>query len=600
MDAQGRGRAEHIDPADQWVLNPDTGDYELRLSPSTGRSDVPGPRGSGAGARTAGAPRQRTAAPGRSTPQRDAPGRRDPDRPGRETPGREVPGQRGRRRQDAAGPPGRRKARGKAKQSKGKKALKWTGIALVVSLVAGAGGVYWYYQYLENKITAIDDDGAGTGGFSKDRAINILIIGTDKRTGAGNEGYGDAGSEGHADTTVMLHVSKDRSNATALSIPRDLITDIPDCPTTQEDGSTKIIPGSPRTKFNESLGQLGRTPSCTMRTVTEITGITLDHFMVVDFNAVKTLSTAVGGVPICLAKDVNDTKSHLKLPAGEHRVKGDDALAFVRTRNSFGNKSDLDRIKQQQQFLASLMREMKSKGTLTNPLKMNKLAKAAVEALTVDTKIAKLDRLTALGMELGETETKNITFTTVPVLDNPAEKVKATVVLNEAKANPLFAMIRDDVSLTEVEKKDKAAKKAAKAEEAARLEGPRSEASEVRVNIYNGSGKQGAAQSTLTWLQTQQGMNKASQLGNAAEPFEKTTLEYAEDQADQARKLADVMGLPASALRPGEGELTAQGLPAMVLTLGSDYEGAGKPLTAPSKAPKDIQRVEADKSVCAE
>ncbi|MFP3992022.1 LCP family protein [Streptomyces sp. E11-3] len=593
MDAQGRGRAENIDPADQWVLNPNTGDYELRLTPSAEQSGVPGPRRSRRGVSPSnGAPHRRTAAPGRSDPGRDVPGR-DRDRPGRE-----VPGQRGRRRPEDVGPPGRRK--GKARQSTGKKVLKWTGILLVLSLVIGAGSTYAYYKYLEGKITGIDDDGASTGGFSKDRAINVLIVGTDKRTGAGNEGYGDAGSEGHAETTILLHVSKDRSNATALSIPRDLITDIPDCPTTQEDGSKKNIPGTQQTRFNESLGQLGRTPSCTMRTVTEITGIVPDHFMVVDFNAVKTLSTAVGGVPICLAKDVDDPKSHLKLSAGDHRVKGDDALAFVRTRGSFGNKGDLDRIKVQQQFLASLMREMKSKGTLTSPLKAKSLAEAAVEALTVDKKIAKLKKLTDLGMELGKTEMKNITFTTLPVKDNPAEKTPVTVVVDEPRAAPLLSMIRSDVSLTEVEKDKKAAKKEAKAKEAARLKGPRAEASEVRVNIYNGSGKQGAAQSTLTWLQTQHGMNKASQLGNAPEPLKKTRLEYAEDQADQARKLADLMGLPASALKPGGGEQTEQGLPAMVLTLGSDFEGAGTSITAPSKAPEDIQRVEADKSVCAE
>ncbi|MGW4274573.1 LCP family protein, partial [Streptomyces seoulensis] len=54
MDAQGRGRADDIDPADQWVLNPETGEYELRLTPSAPQSPVPGPRR--AGSRRAGAP----------------------------------------------------------------------------------------------------------------------------------------------------------------------------------------------------------------------------------------------------------------------------------------------------------------------------------------------------------------------------------------------------------------------------------------------------------------------------------------------------------------------------------------------------------------
>ncbi|MGH4029915.1 LCP family protein [Actinomycetota bacterium Odt1-20B] len=585
MDAQGRGRADNIDPADQWVLNPNTGDYELRLSPSAGQSGVPGPRRS--------SPRQgssRGRRPGPEGGSREYGGGPREPRDGR----REVPGQRRRRAPQPEMAGGRRKQR--PKKSKAKKVLAWTGGSIAFILVAAVGGAYLYYQHLNDNITAVDDDGAGTGGFSKDRAINILLVGTDKRSGKGNEGYGDAGSVGHADTTILLHVSKDRSNATALSIPRDMIVDIPDCPTKQEDGSTKVIKGTPKTRFNESLGQSNRTPSCTMRTVTEITGIKLDHFMVADFNAVKTMSSAVGGVPICLAKDIDDPDSHLKLPAGKHEVEGEEALAFVRTRHSVGTGGDLSRIELQQQFLSSLMRKLKSNDTLTSPTKMIKLAESGTKALTVDSKIADIKKLRDLGMELGKFDMKNLSFATTPVIDNPAEKVHTTVVLNQAKADQLFGMMRDDVSLTDVKKKQKKEKAAI----AARLKGSKSAAGDVRVNIYNGSGKTGAAQTTLTWLQNNEGVMKSSQLGNAPKDLAKTTLEYAPDQADQARRLADIMGLPGSAMKPGKSEKSAQGLPAMKLTLGGDFKGAGVPISsAKSKAPEGIQKVEADKSVCA-
>ncbi len=95
----------------------------------------------------------------------------------------------------------------------------WTGGGLAFIVLGTAAAAYLYLEHLNDNITSVSDDGASTGGFRKDQAINILLIGTDKRTGAGNEGYGDAGSAGHADTTILLHVSKDRSNATALSIP---------------------------------------------------------------------------------------------------------------------------------------------------------------------------------------------------------------------------------------------------------------------------------------------------------------------------------------------------------------------------------------------
>ncbi|MEV8018188.1 LCP family protein [Streptomyces sp. NPDC086554] len=576
MDAQGRGRAENIDPADQWVLNPNTGDYELRLSPSAGQSAVPGPR-----------------RPSRSAPRPGARGR-DGRRDERRDEQHGVPGQRRRRAPQPEAAGGRRKQ--KPKKSKGKKVLTWTGGVLAFVLVSGCAGAYLWYQHLNDNITSIPDDGAGTGGFSKDRAINILVMGTDKRTGKGNTKYGDKESVGHADTTILLHVSKDRTNATALSIPRDMITDIPDCPTTMEDGSKKTIPGSQDVRFNESLGQSERTPSCTMRTVTKITGIVPDHFMVADFNAVKTLSSAVGGVDVCLAKDIDDPDSHLKLSKGKHTIEGEDALAFVRTRHSVGTGGDLSRIELQQQFLSSLMRKLKSNDTLTNPKKMISLAEAGTDALSVDSKIADIMKLRDLGMELGKLDMKNLSFATVPVVDNPAEKItKATVVVNEAKADPLFAMMRADESLTEVKKKEKKEKAAI----AARLKGSKADPSEVRVNVYNGSGKAGAAQTTLEWLQNSEGVLKSSQLGNAPSDMKKTTLEYAPDQADQARRLADIMGLPGSAMKPGKSEKNAQGLPAIKLTLGGDFKGAGVPISAPSKAPEGIQKVEADKTVCA-
>ncbi|GGW76019.1 LytR family transcriptional regulator [Streptomyces lucensis JCM 4490] len=582
MDAQGRGRADNIDPADQWVLNPNTGEYELRLSPSSAQSPVPGPRRPARG--DGGAPRRRegSASSGAPEPRRVRPG--------------DVPAPRSRRREaEPEAPQGRRANRRPVKKkSKVKKVLLWTGGSMAFVLVAVTAAGYLYIQHLNGNITSVSDDGASTGGFRKDEAINILLIGTDKRTGKGNAGYGDAGSVGHADTNILLHVSKDRSNATALSIPRDLIVDIPDCPTLQEDGSQKVIPGTQHVRFNTSLGQDGRTASCTMRTVTELTGIKPDNFMVADFNAVKTLTEAVGGVEVCLAHDIDDEDSHLKLDKGTHNISGEQALAFVRTRHSVGLGGDLSRITLQQQFLSALMRKLKGNATLTSPTKMLKLAEAGTKALTVDAKLDSIGKLKDLGMELGKLNPKHLTFTTVPVVDNPAEKVKATVVLNGAKAPAVFDAIKNDVSFTEVKKKQKEAKDA----QAARLKGTKAPASEVRVRILNGGAKAGSAQSVLNWLQNDEGVTKSENAGNAPAALGRTTLEYGPDQAAQARRLAAVMGLSGAALKPGKSVTNSQGLPAMTLTLGKDFKGAGVSLTPATKAPA-VDKSTADKVQCA-
>ncbi|MGW2087381.1 LCP family glycopolymer transferase [Streptomyces sp. NPDC001880] len=598
MDAQSRGRADGIDPADQWVLNPHTGDYELRLNQSGGDSDAPS---STSGARV---PHSREPVRdndgGRRGASRDGKGdRRNAPREDQGSgPGREVPGQRSRRAangargQESSGPASRRSR--KAPKTRRKKALLWTGGTMAFVLVGLSVGGYALYQHFDGNLNAIDVGGSGNKNvFDTDAPINILVIGTDKRTGKGNEGYGDKGSVGHADTNILFHVSEDRTNATALSIPRDMITDIPDCTVRQEDGTDKVVSGTQGVRFNESLGQKGRGPGCTMETVKAITGLQVDHFMMVDFNAVKELSTAVGGVEVCLEKPVKDPDSHLDLPEGKHRIQGEDALAFVRTRHSFGNESDLDRIKAQQQFMASMMRQMQSDETLTSPTKLYSLADAATKALTVDSGIGSVKKLASLAQELGKVNTKNITFTTVPVLDNPAEKVKATVVVDHARADPLFAMMRDDTSLTEVKSK----KKDAKSKQDALLKGSKAAAGDVRVDVYNGGKVPGAAQTTVTWLQNEQGVLKSTNKANAPAKAAKTTLEYAPNQADQARALAAMMGLPGSAMKKGTTD--AEGLQAMVLTLGDDFKGAGIPIVGPTKAPADIQQANADKAVCA-
>jgi hypothetical protein len=331
-----------------------------------------------------------------------------------------------------------------------------------------------------------------------------------------------------------------------------------------------------------------------MRTVEAATGIKPHHFVMADFNAVKTLTTAVDGVEVCVENAVNDKKSKLVLPAGESKVEGERALAFVRTRHAFGNEGDLDRIKVQQQFLGSLMRKMTSGDTLTSPTKLLKLAEAATDALTVDQAIGNVGTLKDIALELKKVPTKNISFMTIPVKDNPAETVKATVVVNETQAPAIFDAIKNDVSFTEV----KAQQKKEKAEIAARLKGTRSAASDVRVRILNGGAAAGSAQQQLAYLQTEAGVTKSDNAGNAEAALARTTLEYDPDQADQARRLADIMGLSGSALKPGKSVTNAQGLPAMTLTLGKDFKGAGVKLNASTAAP-DVEKSTADKVQCA-
>ncbi|SFC11727.1 LCP family protein [Streptomyces aidingensis] len=610
MSAQGRGGAGEIDPADQWVFNPDTGSYELRLPgsrpsgtrPGAGRTPGPGTSPAGAGgdrrtgtrpAATAAAAPSRAAARRTGDRSRTAPPRqrrpvdgedRRPPRAG----DRGVPPQRG-----TGAPRSRRRPRKKSK----KKALAWAGGTLALLLITACTAVYLAYDHLNDNIDKVEVPHANSPA-KRDEPVNILLIGTDQRTGEGNGGYGDEGSAGHADVTILLHFGKDRTHATALSIPRDMIVDIPDCETVQEGGGTVTVPGSTQVRFNESLGVDGRDPGCTWKTVEQLTGVTVNHFMMVDFNAVKTLSSVVGGVPVCLSKDINDPKSHLNLPAGDHVLEGEEALAFVRTRSTVGTGSDLSRIKLQQQFLGSLAREIKD--DLTDPGKLWNLADAATKALTVDTAIGTIDKLKSLAEDLSRVPVKDITFLTVPVLDNPAEEVKVTVVLDEARALPVFKMLQEDKSFTAAEKEAKGDKEPAEGGESGGGQSAEPDpvpVAEVRVDIYNGGSINGAAQSVLQWLQVTHGAALATNAGNAPAPQAATTLESGPDQAGMAATLAELMGLPKNAMKQTSEDA---GDTPMVLTLGDDFEEVGKPIEVPAEKPADVDTVTAaDEDVCA-
>lgn len=573
MDAQGRGRAEGADPADQWVLNPQTGDYELRLDGAPAPPPPP-------------VPRQRT-------PQAPGP------RPGGPRPGgpRDRDGERNDDEQDDDGStdgprdPHRRR-RDRPKRSRKRRALMWTGGVMGLVLVGGSAFAYYWYDRLNGNIGTVDIGDVGSAAVLGDGPANILVIGNDVRTGEGNEAYGNRDNvTGHADTTLLFHVAGDRSNATVVSIPRDLMTEIPDCETRQSDGSTKTIPGSQgTTRFNESYGVEGRDPGCTMRTVEELTGLDVDHFMMFDFNAVKTLSTAVGGVEVCLEKPLKDTSggTKLDLPAGKSTIQGEKALSFLRNRHGLKNESDLDRIGMQQKFVASMLRRLKE-DTLSSPSKMLDVADAATKSLTVDQGIGSASKLLTLARELGKIDLKNITLMTLPVVDNPDEPTPVTVVPDPEKAPQVFSMLQDDVSFTEVKKQQKKAKD----KQAALLNGPRAEASAVRVDVLNGGGPQGAAGETVAWLRSSAGVSRSANQGNAPAKAARTQLVYAPDQADQARKLADLMGLPAAALKPSA---KAGGEGPMTLTLGPDFKKAGVPVATPRKV--DVPQSRADEKMC--
>ncbi|MEV5603404.1 LCP family protein [Streptomyces sp. NPDC052299] len=320
--------------------------------------------------------------------------------------------------------------------------LRWTalGASFVVLVAAGVG--WWLYKKLDGNIRTDTSAAAELKAYEKERPVsvvhdaeNILLIGSDSRAGD-NRKYGrDDGGSQRSDTTILLHLAADRKSATAMSIPRDLMVNIPAC-----HKADKTATRAQFAQFNWAF-EMGGT-ACTIRTVEKMTGIRIDHHMVIDFNGFKDMVDAVNGVEICLKEPVDDKDAHLKLTAGRHKLNGEQALGYVRARKSLGNGSDTDRMDRQQQFLGALVNKVQSNGVLLNPTRLYPVLDAATKALTTDPGLDSLKDLYDLVRGMRDVPTEKVQFLTVP--RQPYHLNRNRDELVQPDANKLFKQLRDD------------------------------------------------------------------------------------------------------------------------------------------------------------
>ncbi|MFE2561354.1 LCP family protein [Streptomyces sp. NPDC059352] len=335
--------------------------------------------------------------------------------------------------------------------------LRWTalGVSVVVLIAAGVG--WWFYRKLDGNITTDTTAADELRRYEKERpaagttaARNILLIGSDTRTGEGNSEYGrDKGTQ-RSDTTILLHLSAEKSSATAVSLPRDLMVTIPSC--RKPDGTRTREQFA---QFNWAF-EFGGT-ACTIRTVEKLTGIRVDNHMVIDFRGFKKMVDAVDGVEICLKEPVDDPDAKLKLPAGRQTLDGEQALGFVRARKSIGNGSDTDRMDRQQQFLGALVNKVQSDGVLLNPTRLYPVLDAATKAITTDPGLDSLRDLYDLARTMRSIPTEKVQFLTVPRRPYSYDANRDELV--QPAASQLFRQLREDkpVAVTpHTEESDKA------------------------------------------------------------------------------------------------------------------------------------------------
>lgn len=236
-------------------------------------------------------------------------------------------------------------------------------------------------------------------------SFNLLLAGSD--SGDGNAAYGERG-ENLNDVTMLMHVSADHQHITVVSFPRDMLVPIPSCP--NPDGGNYSAMSSQKINVSLSYGGL----ACTVLTVENLTGLSIPYAALIQFDGVVDMSNAVGGVPVCLSGPIKDPYTGLNLPAGTSTIEGQQALAFLRTRHGVGDGSDLGRISNQQVFLSSLVRTIKSADTLGNPVKVYTLAKAAASNMQLSTSLSNVQTLASMAVALKGADLSNIVFVQFP------------------------------------------------------------------------------------------------------------------------------------------------------------------------------------------
>ncbi|MFV0253061.1 MAG: LCP family protein [Beutenbergiaceae bacterium] len=282
-----------------------------------------------------------------------------------------------------------------------------------------------------------------------DGAVNILVMGSDSREGA-NSGFGGDVEGMRSDTTLLVHIAADRSRVEVISIPRDLIVEIPAC--TLPDGSQSAY--SPLgynehsgVRFNTAFsngaagGDLGAAAACTISAFETMSGIYIDDFVIVDFSGFQAMVDAIGGVELCFDEPIEDDKAKLSLEAGCHVLTGEQALALARARKGLGDGSDIGRISRQQELLAAMVAKATSTGVAANPAALLSFLDAATASLTTSERLGDLTTMVGLGYSLREVGPQNVTFATMPF------DWSGNVVLQNEASDALWDSVSADVPM---------------------------------------------------------------------------------------------------------------------------------------------------------
>jgi LCP family protein required for cell wall assembly len=319
-------------------------------------------------------------------------------------------------------PRGRHRGRGGSRFASYRLLGRTLGALLSVGLLVLAGYVWSTYRNINSGVhrlrVAVNAPPSGKQDIDGTDQ-NILLVGNDDRTNMTNAEVrqlhvGRDGGSKATDTMMLVHVPADGSKATLISLPRDSWVNIPGHGTNRLNSA--YVDG-----YNDAAGtddqKRAAGADLLIRTVSNLTGLTINHYVQVSLMGFYDISNAIGGVPVNLCHNVNDTVAYnrsigsdggsgLVLSKGKHTIKGVKALEFVRQRHNLP-RGDLDRVRRQQYFLTAAFRKVASVGIL---FKLKALGDAVKRNIYMDPGLNLID----LAHQMEKLSANNIIGRTIP------------------------------------------------------------------------------------------------------------------------------------------------------------------------------------------
>ena len=440
--------------------------------------------------------------------------------------------------------------------------------AILSVLVLVLSGLMWFlYRDFTGKVDRVNAIGRTVDDVDG-RDQNILLVGSDDRTNASPQELAELSttnaSTNSTDTMILVHVPADGRQATAVSFPRDSYVEIPGF------GRKKLNAAYINGALDGGNGKpdADRGRQLLVQTISELSGLKVDHYVEVDLLGFYRITKAIGGVEVCLREAQRERDSGIDLPAGRSVIEGKQALAFVRQRKGLPG-GDLDRIARQQAFLGATFRKMTSVGVLGNPIKLKRLLDAVGSSLRMD---AELDPL-QLARQVRGLAAGNVEFKTIPTAGSASRDGQSVVLLDEEKLPGFFRSISNPPP-------PKAPVKLVARDQ-------------VTVDVFNGTGRSGLAGTTADRLRSA-GFGVGG-TGNAdRRDYSRTEIRYDPSREAQARTLAAAVPGAVLVERSGIGESVQLVVGAGFGGVGSAGSGGAAPAAAPAAADQAPVRTAAD------